>query len=453
MTAVFLAAAVLTGLQLAFALWNMGKVPRLEQQLPRAKWMNDYVWRMDSCDWMDSRAWAAARDAAAPSAGASVCHCGWGRLGEPVGPGRQAGSSQPGEVHPVADRPGEERGKHSSPRPLLSILIPARNEAENIGECVHACLRSVEGLAGRIGYEMIVLDDGSEDGTGEIAAAAGEGRVRVLSGRPLPAGWQGKSYACAQLAEAARGEWLLFLDADIRLETEALKAAVRGAAAQRHGLISGFPRQVTGTWMERLVVPLMLFTIVCHLPLPLLRRLQDPRFTAAHGGFMLIHSGTYQRCGGHAAIRSELVDDMSLARAVKRAGEPVKLADLTGYASMRMYHNAREVWNGYRKNLYAGLGRQPWLLAGLLLLYGWMYLLPPAALLPLMIGGNAASTVWCGTAVLFGIGIKAAADRKGRQPLWLCLFYPLSMLSLAAIAIASWLGGRKGYEWKGRRYS
>lgn len=110
---------------------------------------------------------------------------------------------------------------------------------------------------------------------------------------------------------------------------------------------------MTGTWLERLVVPLMVFTIICHLPIPLVRGSRDPRFVAAHGGFILIHRDSYDSCGGHDAIRSELVDDMALARAVKRSGGTVALMDVTEQVFMRMYHNARQVWNGYRKNIYA----------------------------------------------------------------------------------------------------
>lgn len=131
--------------------------------------------------------------------------------------------------------------------------------------------------------EVRVLDDSSTDGTGAIAAAILGDRASVLQGRELPEGWLGKSHACAQLAEAAEGDWLLFLDADVRLQPLALEAALSAAEAQAGGMVTGFPRQVTGSWLERLVVPLMVFTIICHLPVPLVRGSRDPRFVAAHG--------------------------------------------------------------------------------------------------------------------------------------------------------------------------
>ncbi|OKP98498.1 glycosyltransferase family 2 protein [Paenibacillus sp. P46E] len=333
----------------------------------------------------------------------------------------------------------------------LSILIPARDEADNIAACLASVLSC--GDAG-VELEILVLDDRSTDGTGKLAAAAGGARVQVLAGRELPDGWIGKSYACAQLAEASSGEWQLFLDADVRLRPGALRAAVAAAQIQSSGLITGFPRQITGTWLERLVVPLMGFTIISHLPVPLVRGSNDPRFVAAHGGFMLIHRDSYVRCGGHEAIRSDLVDDMSLARAVKRAREPVALVDITAVAEMRMYHQASEVWNGYRKNIYAGLGRNPLLLLLMLAFYILLYVVPVGMAVYSILNGLEAAAFGSVLCYLAGAAVKRTSDASGRQPVWLCLFMPASIMCLAAIALGSWRGNRSphGYLWKGRRY-
>ncbi|UQZ33900.1 hypothetical protein C2I18_10410 [Paenibacillus sp. PK3_47] len=348
---------------------------------------------------------------------------------------------------------GKERYGSKPGRPVqrLSVLIPARDEADNIADCLRSVLNCrTDGTE----LEILVLDDQSQDGTGSIAKANGGGQTRVLTGRRLPEGWLGKCHACLQLAEAATGEWLLFLDADIRLKPEALAAALASAGAQGSGLITGFPRQMTGSWLERLVVPLMSFTIICHLPVPLVRGSGDPRFVAAHGGFMLIHGESYARCGGHAGIRGQLVDDMALARAVKLAGEPVTLADITRYADMRMYHNAREVWKGYRKNIYAGLGRRPWLLLAVLLFYTVLYVVPALTAVFTWLTGDYTALLWSAAALCGGIGIKRTADAAGRQPLWFCLLLPAAIVCLTAISAASWRGSKsqEGYEWKGRHY-
>lgn len=333
----------------------------------------------------------------------------------------------------------------------MSVLIPARDEADNIGDClasVLACTSTGWDL------EVIVLDDRSSDETGRIARATGDERVKVVDGRELPDGWLGKSYACNQLVEASSGEWLLFLDADIRLKPEALENALAMAEAQEEGLITGFAYQHTGTWLEKLVVPLMTFTIICHLPIPLVRASRDPRFVAAHGGFMLVHRNSYMRCGGHAAIRTDLVDDMALARGIKKAGDQVTLADITEYAEMRMYHNASEVWSGYRKNIYAGLGRRPVILLGMLSLYTLLYVFPLAAFFFFCATGQATEAAWALSSSLLGIAIKRISDASARQSVWLCLLISGSIVCLLAIAISSWWGSRpgQGYEWKGRRY-
>ncbi|WP_240479736.1 glycosyltransferase [Paenibacillus wynnii] len=335
--------------------------------------------------------------------------------------------------------------------PYLSVLIPARDEANNIVPCLSSVLAcSSEGWD----FEVLVLDDRSNDQTGELASATGDHRVHVLAGRELPQGWLGKSHACAQLAQAAKGQWLLFLDADIRLRPKALAAALITAADQQSGLVTGFPCQQTGTWLEKLIVPLMNFSILCHLPIPLVRDSLDSRFVAAHGGFMLIHRDSYTRCGGHVGIRSELVDDMALARAVKRSGDPVSLVNIVDHTVMRMYHNAGEVWNGYRKNIYDGLGRRPLLLLSLLIIYSMLYVLPLTLFISASLTGQGTAAAWAMFAVLVGIGIKRISDASGKQEVWLCVLIPASIICLIAIAISSWWGSLpgQGYEWKGRHY-
>ncbi|WP_176444859.1 glycosyltransferase [Paenibacillus herberti] len=342
----------------------------------------------------------------------------------------------------------------------ISILIPARNEERNIGSCLESLLALPEPP-----LEILVLDDHSEDRTAaitqELAARPGS-RIRLLKGRKLPEGWMGKSHACVQLAEAAKGRWLLFLDADVRLEPEALRAAVRAAQAQGRGLISGFPRQETETWMEKLVVSMMMFTILCHLPLKLVSGSRDPRFAAANGAFILIHSDSYLGIGGHGAVRSSLLDDMELIRLAKRSGEPVRLAKIDGISSMRMYRNAAEVWAGYRKNLFPGMGRSLTLLIFVFSVYTALYLLPTATLIGGLVAavltGSAMPVVWLGWATMawaLGALIKLTVDRSSGLPAWYSLLLP------ASIALTVWIGldsarqhyRKKGYEWKGRRYA
>ena len=338
----------------------------------------------------------------------------------------------------------------------ISILIPARNEERNI----EACLQSLVELADQP-LEIIVLDDHSEDRTAAYVRSFAERSgsvVRLLQGKPLPEGWMGKSHACAQLSSAS-GRWLLFMDADVRLGPQAL-AAARGATRQGAGLISGFPRQETGTWMEKLVVSMMMFTILCHLPLRLISRSRDPKFAAANGAFILVEQGSYLAIGGHAAVRESLLDDMELIRLAKGCGQPVQLAKIDRLVRMRMYRNAGEVWSGYRKNLFPGLGRNLPLMAAVFVIYALLYLLPAAALL-WGLGAAAAGgalphwTLWATLGFLLGVLIKLTADRTSGLPVWYSLFMPLSIGLTILIGLDSarihYAGS--GYEWKGRRYA
>lgn len=190
---------------------------------------------------------------------------------------------------------------------LVSILIPARNEAANIAGTVRAALAS-----SAVPVEVIVGDDHSTDETAAIVRGLGDPRLRVVPVPPLPEGWTGKNHACAHIAGLARGRHLLFIDADVRLEPEA--AAALAARARRGGaaLVSGVPRQRTETLGELLTVPMIDFLLVGYLPVPLMRRRSDPSLGAACGQMILIERAAYEAIGGHAAIRAFLHDGVRL---------------------------------------------------------------------------------------------------------------------------------------------
>ncbi|MGF9699732.1 glycosyltransferase [Paenibacillus sp. MABNR03] len=340
------------------------------------------------------------------------------------------------------------------PDTLVSVLIPARNEKLHIEGCLESVLASdTSGFR----MEVLVLDDRSEDETASIiqAIANRDARVRLLGGAEPPAGWMGKSYACHQLVQEAKGDWFMFVDADVRLEPEAIRQTVAAGCDQGRGLVTGFPYQVAKTWMEKLVVPMMVFTIISHLPIFMVRRSSSPLFVAATGAFLLIHRSSYEASGGHAAIQGDLVDDMSLAKAIKRAGHPVMLVDVHELVSTRMYQNGLEVWNGYKKNMYEGTGRRDVLLLGTLLMYTVMYLVPPIGLVFGLYSGSSTSMIYGIIGTLLGMGVKRVADQAGGQPWWLAWLQPISMACVIGIGMASWRAGRsgKGYVWKGRRYS
>ena len=330
---------------------------------------------------------------------------------------------------------GDGRALELPPRRRVSALVPARDEERTIEACVLALLD--EPL-----HEVIVLDDGSSDRTAQLVramqarrASATRPLLRLVSGQPLPPSWAGKPHACAQLAEAATGDALLFVDADVRLE----RGATRALEAARADLVTAVPRQRTVTFAERLVVPLLHVVYYSLAPLFLVPRVRDARVVAANGQLIFVDRAAYDRFGGHAhaEVRGAVVEDQALCRAAKSSGLRVLFADGFLLARCRMYESARAVRLGFAKNLYLGVGGTPLRLAGALLMVVAMLGLPlltiPGALTLL--------------ALRLGLALRF------RQPLVSALLHPLGVLALIAIALESAARAHAGrIEWRGRWY-
>lgn len=323
----------------------------------------------------------------------------------------------------------------------VSILIPARDEERNIRAAVEAAV-------GNPGAEVLVLDDGSTDHTYEIVAeiAAREPRVHVIRGEDLPAGWCGKNFGCAQLAAAASHPLLLFVDADVRLSSDAaskLAAAVQDAEAQ---LISGVPRQELGTFSERLLVPLIHFLLLGFLPLSRMRRSRHPSYGSACGQLIMVDRTAYERSGGHRAIRSSLHDGLALPKQFRSSGFHTDLADVTELATCRMYRRNAVVWRGFAKNTHEGLGAPKVIVPfSLLLLAGQV--------LPFVL-------LWSGSgvaliAVALALVPRVIALQRFDQPALGALLHPLAIIALLAIqwtGLVRWLRGTPA-SWKRRAYA
>lgn len=325
----------------------------------------------------------------------------------------------------------------------VSIAIPARDEERGIEACVRAAV-AVTGAC-----EVVVVDDGSSDGTAAILRRlAGElPTLRVVrNDAPLPAGWVGKPRACARLVDEAQGDALLFIDADVVLEPDALERLWALQRSVEADLVTAVPRQSTGTLLEQLVVPLLHQTYVSWFPLPLIWRSDDVRFLAANGQVVLVGRDALARVGGFAAIRGEIVDDMALCRAAKRAGLRVLFADGFHLGRCRMYRSADEVVRGFSKNIHAGVGS----VAGVVVAvaaYLAVFVVPFVAV---VVAPGVASAV----AVAAAVASRAVTGVRQRQPLLSVVLSPLAVMLLAGIALNSlrWsLGGR--IEWKGRVYA
>jgi hypothetical protein len=335
--------------------------------------------------------------------------------------------------------------------PRVSILIPARNEERSIESSVAAALASE-----RVELEVIVLDDHSTDRTAQKvqALAARDPRVRLETAPPLPTGWCGKQHACFVLSQLASSDWLLFLDADVRLAPAAAGRAVAFSEQSGAALVSGVPLQETGTLLEKLLIPLIHFILLGFLPLARMRSSTSPSLGAGCGQLFLARRAAYTVIGGHAAVRASLHDGLKLPRAFRAAGFATDLFDATHLATCHMYHSAGEVWRGLAKNAVEGLAAPAMILPATLLLGGGQVL--PLLLMLLALGTNASLAVKLIAALALGVAYapRVLAAIRFRQS-WLGVaLHPLGValfLTLQWYALLRWALGKPA-AWKDREY-
>jgi chlorobactene glucosyltransferase len=337
--------------------------------------------------------------------------------------------------------------------PRVSVLVPARDEAASIEACVRAIAASAYPL-----HEIIVYDDQSSDRTLPILLALERElpRLRVLIGGPLPEGWVGKPHACDQLSRAAQGELLLFVDADTLLEPYAVQRVLSFVQPGRADLVSAVPRQVMGSFAERLLIPLLLLTYTSWLPLLLVEKSKDARFVAGNGQLLAVWRDVYDRLGGFAAVAGEIVDDMAFCRHAKRQGATLAFADGSAMAHCRMYRSLRGIWSGFSKNLYEGLGATPWSLALAVLLYLLAFVTPYLGLAAALIDAQELSLLfWPAlTGVALNVALRAALALRFSQPLEGILLHPLSVVLLSILAWNSYRWSARGrLTWAGRSYA
>lgn len=334
--------------------------------------------------------------------------------------------------------------------PFVSVLVPARNEELNIERCVSSLLEQDYPE-----FEVLVLDDESTDGTAKILShlAISARRLRLLSGRPLPAGWLGKHWACQQLAGAARGELLLFTDADTDHHPHMLRDAVIARRVEDADMLTGMPHEELMSWGEKLVLPVMHWALMSLLPLGPAHRLKSPHLSMGVGQFMLFTRSSYRALGGFEAIRGDPVDDMALARRTKSLGMRWRFLDLSARVRCRMYRGFRGAVDGLGKSAFPALKNKVWLLALALVLLGWLYLGPVGTGLGRLIGVSpgAGALFWAASA--FGLALVGwiLVMRRFDYPWYRALFFPLSIALVMGIGVRSafqyWRGEAR---WKGR---
>lgn len=324
----------------------------------------------------------------------------------------------------------------------VSVLVPARDEAHRIAPTVRSLLAQ-QRLSD---VEILVLDDGSQDATAEVVTqtAAGDPRLQLLPGRPLPPGWLGKPHACHQLAEAATGSVLCFIDADVTLEPDAVASAVGLLRESGLDAISPYPRQLADGLGPRLVQPLIEWSWLTTLPLGVAERSRRPSLSAATGQFFVVDAASYRSAGGHRAVAAEVLDDIALLRAVKRAGGSGVAVDGSQLASCRMYDSWSQLHEGYTKSLWTAFG-SPAGSAGVVGLLGLAYVVPVVA--ALVTGSRVA---WLGYAAGV-LGRVMVARTTGQPVLPDVLAHPVSITVFGALVADSWRLRRRGtLTWKGR---
>lgn len=321
---------------------------------------------------------------------------------------------------------------------LVSILIPARNEEENIQLCLDSCLTQTYA-----NKEIIVLDDNSIDRTLEILNSYSD-RIKIINGDKLPDGWIGKNWACDQLAQQANGDYLLFIDADVQLNNNAVESAIEEIVQTNSGLISVFPTQIIKTFSEWLVVPLMNWILLGFLPLLLVYKSKNKSFIAANGQFMLWRKEVYKKLGGHSSVRDKSVEDMEFARNCKL--NRIKMKTLLGgnLIYCRMYSNLKDAINGFAKNFFPGFNTNA---VNFLIIISVIAL---ASLIPFFILDDFIySFILILMIILSRIFISVVSKQN---VLFNILLHPIQMISLIFVGIISVYKTSLGkLEWKERK--
>jgi chlorobactene glucosyltransferase len=277
--------------------------------------------------------------------------------------------------------------------------------------------------------------------------------LRVLQGEILPVGWTGKNWACYQLSRAARGDVLLFMDADTYMHTTALSATVGALKDNETGLLSTLPAEETITWVEKFIVPIIHWAIFCIIPLILAFKNWVPGIAVSHGQYMCFTREAYNQIGGHAAVRNRIVEDKAITSLIVKAGIKWRLFDGTRILSCRMYRNSKEAAEGLIKNLFPFFGYNI-----LYFVFVWIWLVivfwqPIVTLIMLAAGVDVATKYILLSVVSLSISliIWGIFYRRFKFPLYLTLLYPLTQIVISTVAMFSMVRNLKGTAvWKGR---
>lgn len=343
----------------------------------------------------------------------------------------------------------------------ISICIPARNEERNIKKCVESALQqNYDNL------EVLVLDDNSDDQTPEILNTLKKkypGKLAVFKGQPKPGNWLGKPWACHQLSQEADGKILIFIDADVWLHTKTVSRLVRTMGSDVIDFATVWPQQILGTFWEKVLIPLIYYALATLLPVAYvrknprwlpktIRKKVGPLFAAACGQFMAFKRPAYDKIGGHKAVKSDIVEDVALAKAVKKQGLSMDMYHGVGSVFCRMYTSHQEIRDGFRKNFLAGFNFNIPLFVFMSILQAVVFLLP---LVTLFYGFFATSISHI---LISAISIIIVWTHRAILAKWFKWQPSYGLLHALGVIWFQWLGvdvlrdyfGDRSAKWKGR---
>lgn len=344
-------------------------------------------------------------------------------------------------------------GKIPEPAPLVSVLIPARDEEKTIETCLESLKKQ-----DYPNFEVLVLDDNSADDTaGIVSRIAGEdGRVQLIRGEPLAEGWAGKPFACYQLARKARGSWLLFVDADTSHAPHMLRSVLDLALNLKTSMLSGFPRQLANSLPQKVAIPVLYFVVLSWVPLWWLQRSRQPKPSVAIGQFLLFPRDEYWRIGGHKAVKSRILEDVWMGIEVNRHGGRHIAVDLSPVVFCNMYRDLGAMWEGFVKWSYSVAAMSSLALVGMLAA-GYLFFLAPFYWFWNGFIGLSVPAAWR-EIVIFQVVVvllmRVLIDNRFKEPAVSAWLHPIGFSFLVASAL--YAGGRRlvgaGVSWKKRLY-
>lgn len=335
--------------------------------------------------------------------------------------------------------------------PSVSVLIPARNEERNIQKCVESLLSQDYGK-----FEVIVLNDNSEDATLDILNEIKNkySNLRVINGKPLEQGWTGKNFACHQLYKESKCDYLLFTDADTVHFKDSILNSVTRAINRKADLYSLIPEMTLKGFAERIIMPGIHYTSFTLLPYYLAENLKSPAFAMGVGPFMLFKRKVYEEIGGHESLKSDIVEDVRLAKNIKKAGYKVIVNKGIDIFSCRMYQSFQEIWEGFSKNIFPGMNYSSLTLFAVFFVYLILFFVPFVGLFITAFKNDGLLFYNFLYQSILVMIMRIMINHSFKLGYLSAAFHPIGILIISMIGLNSWRLNKhgKGSLWKGRVY-